>query len=160
MPVAYVSVGSNIDKEANIRSALVSLQQEFGKLLVSNVYENPAVGFEGEDFHNLVIGFDTDRLPADVAQVLRGIEQQHGRARTEARFASRTLDLDLLLYGDLVMNHGGVKLPRDEITRYAFVLGPLVELAGDMIHPQLGMPLKELWQKMESQDLRPVEFEF
>jgi 2-amino-4-hydroxy-6-hydroxymethyldihydropteridine diphosphokinase len=160
MPVAFVSVGSNIDKEANIRSALASLRQEFGELRVSTVYENPAVGFEGEDFHNLVIGFDTDRSPADVAQVLRYIENQHGRTRTEMRFASRTLDLDLLLYGDLVINHGGLQFPRDEITRYGFVLGPLVELAGDMIHPQLGIPLKELWDKMESQDLRPVEFEF
>jgi 2-amino-4-hydroxy-6-hydroxymethyldihydropteridine diphosphokinase len=160
MPLAFVSVGSNIDKELNIRSALLSLQQEFGELLVSKVYENPAVGFEGEDFHNLVIGFDTDRSPIDVAQVLRRIENQHGRTRAEARFAPRTLDLDLLLYGDLVMNRGGLKFPRDEITRYAFVLGPLVELAGDMIHPKLGMPLKELWENMESRDLRPVEFEF
>ena len=160
MPWVFVSVGSNIDKEANIRSALLSLRKEFGELRISKVYQNPAVGFTGEDFHNLVIAFDTERSPVEVAQVLQNVEGEHGRTRAEVRFASRTLDLDLLLYGDLVMNHEGLKLPRDEITCYAFVLGPLVELAGDMIHPQLGVPLKELWENMESQDLKPVEFEF
>ncbi|MEN8128705.1 MAG: 2-amino-4-hydroxy-6-hydroxymethyldihydropteridine diphosphokinase [Pseudomonadota bacterium] len=159
MVKVFVSVGSNIDKEANIRSALLSLRDKFGELLISTVYENPAVGFKGDNFHNLVIGFDTDRTPEDVAEVLRRIELRQGRKRGEARFAPRTLDLDLLLYGDLVIDHQDLQFPRDEISRYDFVLGPLAELAGDMKHPTLGISLKDLWDQMDSKGLRPVEFE-
>lgn len=148
MARVFVSVGSNINKELNIQSAIVALQAEFGELIRSHVYQTEAVGFEGEDFYNLVIGFNTCRAPEEVAMVLRQIEQSHGRKRDKERFISRTLDLDLLLYDDLIMQHDGLQLPRDEITRYAFVLGPLAEIAGDFCHPQLRKPLKELWHYM------------
>ncbi len=159
---AFVSVGSNVDKEANIRSAVASLRKEFGDLTLSTVYENPAIGFDGDDFHNLAVGFDTDRPPLEVVEVLRRIECQHGRNRGEERFAPRTLDLDLLLYGDLVKNNDGLQCPREEISRYAFVLGPLAEIAGDLPHPQLDSTLQELWERMDvgGKPLRPVEFSF
>lgn len=146
MARVYVSIGSNIDKESNIRSAIAVLRQKFGRLVVSTVYQTEAVGFDGEDFHNLVVGFDTQRTPTTVADVLRGIENDHRRDRDENRFGPRTLDLDLLLYDDLVVDQNGLQLPRDEITRYAFVLCPLAEIAGDLRHPRSGKPLRELWE--------------
>jgi 2-amino-4-hydroxy-6-hydroxymethyldihydropteridine diphosphokinase len=162
MASVFVSVGSNVDKEANIRSAVASLRKEFGDLVISTVYENAAVGFDGEDFHNLAVGFDTDRSPLEVVEVLRRIERQHGRIRGEERFSPRTLDLDLLLYGDLVTNNDSLQCPREEISRYAFVLGPLAEIAGDLPHPQLDSTLRELWERMDvgRKELRPVEFSF
>jgi 2-amino-4-hydroxy-6-hydroxymethyldihydropteridine diphosphokinase len=159
---AYVSVGSNIDKESNIRSAVAALRAKFGQLVISSVYESAAIGFAGRSFHNLVIGFDTDYVPVEVVQILRRIEHQHGRTRHEKRFASRTLDLDLLLYGDLILDEGGLQLPRDEITRYAFVLRPLAEVAGDLLHPQLGVPIQDLWNtlRFNGQRLQPVDVQF
>lgn len=159
---AFVSVGSNVDKEANIRSAVESLRQSFGELTISTVYENPAVGFEGDDFHNLVVGFDTQRPPLEVVEELGQIEREHGRIRGKERFAPRTLDLDLLLYGDLVIDNGELQCPRDEISRYSFVLGPLAEIAGDLPHPKLEQTLQELWERMdvEKEELRPVKFRF
>lgn len=159
MARVFVSVGSNVNKEANIRTALAALRRRFGELTLSTVYETQAVGFDGEDFHNLVAGFETGLSPARVAAVLRRIEAAHGRRRDARRYGPRTLDLDLLMYDDLVLEQDGLRLPRDEIIRYAFVLGPLAEVAGDRIHPELGRPLRELWREMrvEPHLLRPVE---
>ncbi len=161
MARVYVSIGSNIDKEANIRSALAALRQKFGKLLLSSVYQSQAVGFEGDDFHNLVVGFDTHTTPAQIAQSLRGIEDEHRRDRATQRFGPRTLDLDLLLYDDLIVDQNGLQLPRDEITQYAFVLCPLAEIAGELRHPRMGKPLRELWEDFQrvcgSGDLQRVE---
>ncbi len=148
MPRVYVSVGSNLDPGRNVASALDALRARFGPLAVSTVYRCPAEGFEGPDFHNLAVGFDSAEPPRRIAGVLRAIEDAHGRRRDVPRFASRTLDLDLLLYGEAVIEEPGLRLPREEILRYAFVLRPLAELAPELRHPTAGRTLAELWAEM------------
>lgn len=147
MPRVWVSVGSNIDRERHIRAALDDLRGLFGELVVSPVYETQAVGFSGDAFYNLVVGFDSELPPGRLHGLLRAIEARHGRERTGERFSSRTLDLDLLTYGDAVTEEGGKALPRDEILRYAFVLAPLADVAGDQRHPQLGESYRDLWER-------------
>lgn len=157
MPFVYVSIGSNIDRENNVRGAVRALRERYGKLALSRVYETPAEGFDGAAFYNLVAGFDTGEPVERVRQALADIEAAYGRKRGGTRFDARTLDLDLLIYGDVVRHADGVDIPRGEITRYAFVLGPLAELAPELKHPETGEPLRTLWDKFTGRrDLRPV----
>ncbi len=160
MPRVWLSLGSNIDREQNISSALSALNDQFGALSVSSVYESVAVGFSGDPFYNLIVGMDTDVAVESLAVMLRRIEADHGRVRDGGGFAPRTLDIDLLTYDDLVMD-GALVLPRDEITRYAFVLKPLSEIAGDELHPVLGCSYVSLWQQsdLQDQELWPIEFD-
>jgi len=138
VPRVWLSIGSNQDRERSIRGAVRSLREAYGPLILSPVYETEAVGFEGEPFLNLVAGFET-RVPVSALNTrLREIEDAHGRVRGQEKFAPRTLDIDLLTYGDLVGRIGGCELPRDEILDYAFVLRPLADVAGDELHPVVG----------------------
>lgn len=153
MARAYISIGSNIDPERNVRSGLAALEEVFGALTVSQIYCSRPIGFDGADFYNLVAGFDTGLDPWRLQQRLRVIEDAHGRCRrNRPRFNSRTLDLDLLLYDDWVMRGDGLELPRDEITRYAFVLQPLAEIAGQRRHPLLGESFAALWRAFDADD--------
>ncbi|MCW9089207.1 MAG: 2-amino-4-hydroxy-6-hydroxymethyldihydropteridine diphosphokinase [Gammaproteobacteria bacterium] len=162
MAKVYVSIGSNIDRDANIRGGVVDLQKWFGELALSRVYESEAVGFDGDNFFNLVAAFDTDEDVLTVAKILRDIENDHGRTREGPRFSSRTLDIDLLLFDDLVIQQGKLELPREEITKNAFVLWPLAEIAPQLKHPVLHKNYAELWAAFDKnkQPLWPVEFEF
>lgn len=145
MPRVYVSVGSNVKREANIRSAVRRLRERFGALTLSRVYDSDPVGFAGAPFFNLVAGFDS-RLPVErLREALAEIEREQGRRRGAERFGPRTLDLDLLLYGDLV--DPAHNLPRAEILRHAFVLAPLAEIAAHERHPATGETFGELWAK-------------
>jgi 2-amino-4-hydroxy-6-hydroxymethyldihydropteridine diphosphokinase len=150
----YISIGSNIDKEIHISASLLALEQCFGLLTLSSIYESEAVGFSGESFHNLVVGFDSDLDVKSVAKQLRQIELDNGRTRDSQKFSARTLDLDLILYGDLIISDGRLQIPRDEIERYAFVLEPLAEIAPTLKHPVSGISYGELWQKFDKTDLK------
>ncbi len=158
MSRAYVSIGSNIDREANVRGAVRMLREHYGRLALSRVYETPAEGFDGDAFYNLVAGFDTGESVEQVRQTLAAIEDAHGRTRNGPRADPRTLDLDILLYGDLVRHDGDLDIPRGEIVKYAFVLGPLAEIAPDLRHPETGMTLARIWENFTGRrELRPVE---
>ncbi|MFU8788506.1 MAG: 2-amino-4-hydroxy-6-hydroxymethyldihydropteridine diphosphokinase [Methylobacter sp.] len=153
MTTGYISIGSNIDKDIHVPASLRALEQTFGKLTVSSVYESESVGFSGDVFYNLVVGFDSDLEVKEVTRLLRQIELDNGRTRDSRKFAARTLDLDLLLYGDLIVNDGRLQIPRDEIERYAFVLEPLAEIAPALQHPISHISYAELWDRFDKSKL-------
>ena len=162
MAWVFISLGSNIDREQLTRSGVAALRKRFGDLVLSSVYKSEAVGFEGEDFYNMVIGLQTNDDVENVYQSLRQIEDEHGRDRSGPRFSSRTLDLDLLLYDDLILKQGKLEIPRDEILERAFVLWPLAEIASDRIHPTEKQSYAALWDEFDKSKevLEPIEFEF
>ncbi len=159
MAKIYISIGSNIEPEKNIREGVEQLRCLFSKVTLSSVFLSEAVGFTGNDFYNLVLGAETSASVAEVSKALREIEVANGRELDAVKFSSRTLDLDLLLYDDVICQEP-VRLPRSEITFNAFVLWPLAEVAPNFIHPEVGESMKALWDKYDksAQMLRPVEF--
>lgn len=156
----FLSLGSNIQREQHIRAALDSLAAEFGELQVSRVFESEAVGFDGDDFYNLVVGIRTELPVGQLALRLREIEDTNGRLRSGPKFSARTLDIDILTYGDLSGTVDGVKLPRAEIEKNAFVLQPLAELAPERVHPLTGKTFAQMWAEYDKskQKLWPVAF--
>lgn len=160
MPRAFVSIGSNIEREANIRAAVAMLRGRYGAVELSPVYESAPVGFAGAPFYNLVAAFDTTESAEATATALREMEAARGRKREANRFTSRTLDLDLIQYGDAIRGEPPV-LPRAETTEYACILRPLSELAPALRHPVNGERYAALWSRFDQskQPLRRVEIE-
>ncbi len=149
--LVYVGIGSNIDQEKYIRLAVKYLRDSFGEycqLLLSPVYKTQAVGFDGDDFFNLAASFLTDLTPFEVEKKLKEIEHKNGRRRDQEKFSARTLDIDLLLYDQEIINSNGIRIPRDEIEKYAFVLSPLADLAPELLHPETKITVAEMWKKM------------
>ncbi|HEU5338967.1 MAG TPA: 2-amino-4-hydroxy-6-hydroxymethyldihydropteridine diphosphokinase [Sulfuricaulis sp.] len=161
MPRVYVSIGSNIDRETNIRGAVHELAGHYGPLTLSPVYETRAHGFEGGDFYNLVAGFDSAESLEIIKEWLFQTEANFGRRRQGNAFSSRTLDLDLLLYGDTVQHDDKVDLPHPDILRYAFVLRPLADIAPKLMHPETGLTCSEIWKRFNNkQEMQTVDFRF
>lgn len=158
----YISIGSNINPAENVQQAVKILREHFSDVEVSPVYESEAIGFKGSNFLNLVVAANTELDVYATNTLLHKIEDEHGRDRSGPRFSSRTIDLDLLLYDDLILHESGLEIPRDEILQNAFVLWPLADVAADYIHPQQGKSMAELWQAFDkqSQKLWPIELEF
>lgn len=151
MTTAYISIGSNIDAQANIRRGLEMLREQYGALRLSPVYRSAAVGFDGDDFLNLVAAMETEAGAEEVAEQLDEIENRCGRIRNGVRFGPRSLDLDLLTFGNEVIDRPGLKLPRDEILSYAFVLRPLADLDPQAHHPTEGRDYASLWAERAGQ---------
>ncbi len=158
MARVYLSLGSNIERERYIRAGLAALRQAFGELIVSPTYESESVGFDGDNFFNLVVGMDTELAVGELQRRIKAIEDDNGRERSGPKFSSRTLDIDILTYDDCVGEVDGVMLPRDEILTNAFVLLPLADVAGDELHPQVQRTYAELWAAYDKskQALWPV----
>ena len=145
MPGIWLSLGSNLEPERHLRAALAELRARFGELVVSPTYRFAAVGFDGPDFLNLAIGLDADLAPQALNEWLHALEDRHGRRRDVPRFSSRTLDVDIVLYGDLVLGGpGNLEIPRKELAQ-AFVLKPLFDIAPAVREPRSGRTLAELW---------------
>lgn len=143
----YVSVGSNIRPADNLRLACRELEADFGELTLSSVYRNPAVGFSGDDFLNMVVGFQTAAEPEQVVARMEAVHTLAKRERQANPFSPRTLDLDVLMYGDRVMQE--LKLPHGDIEKYGFVLGPLAEIAPALRHPVSGRPIADMWSDFD-----------
>jgi len=157
MSLVYISLGSNINRDHYVTQGLNALSCHFGPLTLSSLFESEAVGFSGTSFYNMVIAVETNQTVEQVAKILRDIEYNNGRAVDAKKFSPRTLDLDLLLFDDLILTHP-VQIPRDEITVNAFVLWPLAEVAPNLFHPIIKQTYAQLWQAYDknSQQLRKV----
>ncbi|WNC73112.1 2-amino-4-hydroxy-6-hydroxymethyldihydropteridine diphosphokinase [Thalassotalea psychrophila] len=161
MAVVYISIGSNIDRDAQIVIAVNSLKAEFDQVELSSVYECAPVGFIGDNFYNLVAKVETDNSPADIGELLKQLEKQQGRVDFSKKFSARKMDLDILLYDDLIMD-SPVQIPRDEIPKNAYVLEPLAELAPNITHPVLKITYQEMWKSFNKslQFLKKVPFKW
>lgn len=153
MTRVYLSLGSNEAPERHLTAALRALRERFGALIESPVYRTPAVGFDGPDFLNLAVGIDTDLPPMVLNDWLHALEDHHGRRRDVPRFSSRTLDIDIVLYGDLVLHGPGhLEVPRGELVKHTFVLKPMADIAPELVHPTVGRTLSDLWRAHPARD--------
>lgn len=151
MPRVFVSIGSNMDREENILGGVRKLGEAFGALQVSPVYECPAHGFDGSDFYNLAVGFDSGLALSVLLAETKSLEQLFERRRGAERYASRSLDIDVLLYGVMQDRRRGI--PSPDLLNYPFVLKPMVDIAAALCHPVTGLTLGEHWEQFDKAGL-------
>lgn len=149
MAHVYVAIGSNVDPQKNIYKAAKELARLFPGARFSSWYRNRAVGFEGDDFINGVVGFATDAALSEVIESLHAVEALCGRPRNAPRWAPRSMDLDVLLYGNAVCAEPSMTLPRPDLVKRPYMLGPLAEIAPEVVHPTAGLTIGELWQRFD-----------
>ncbi|HSY06958.1 MAG TPA: 2-amino-4-hydroxy-6-hydroxymethyldihydropteridine diphosphokinase [Steroidobacteraceae bacterium] len=155
MPEVYVAAGSNVAPAEHMALAVGELTRAFPDVRFSPWYQNRPAGFAGSDFINLVAAFSTELSVDELLVVLRRIEAACGRPREAPRWAPRTMDLDVLLYGDLVCRRPHLTLPRPDLLVRAYMLGPLADLAPDLLHPSAGVSIGELWRRFDK-DAHPL----
>ncbi|WPE16303.1 2-amino-4-hydroxy-6-hydroxymethyldihydropteridine diphosphokinase [Candidatus Thioglobus autotrophicus] len=148
MAKIHINIGSNQNREANIAGAMDYLRLNFTIIKISDIFESPAEGFDGDDFYNVGVNASTQLSVEDVNAVLKNIEKTFGRDRTQPKFSSRLIDLDLVTYDDAV--DADANLPRDDILKYSFVLAPLAQLSGGEIHPLTNQTYQQLWQSFQT----------
>ncbi|MGY3266706.1 2-amino-4-hydroxy-6-hydroxymethyldihydropteridine diphosphokinase [Lysobacter sp. HA35] len=143
---AYLSLGSNVEPERHLRAAVDALRARFGDVVASPIYRTPAVGFDGPAFLNSAAIIDSDLEPQPLNDWLHALEDAHGRDRSGPRFSDRTLDIDIVLFDDRVLDGAGnLRIPRAEL-KHAFVLRPLADIAPDVVVPGTERTLSQLWQ--------------
>lgn len=158
MARVYLSLGSNVEPARYLRAAIDELRTRFGALSVSPAYRSKSVGFDGADFVNLAVGLDTDLSPEALNDWLHALEDRHGRRRDVPRYSDRTLDVDIVLYDDLVrQGDGHLDIPRKEL-RHAFVLKPIADIAPELRHPLSGQTMAALWSSFPA-DSEPLVVE-
>lgn len=159
MNKVYVAAGSNVDAVRHLQLALRELREFYPDLQVSPAYRNGAVGFEGDDFVNLVVGFDTELAPVHVRDQLQRIELLCGRAPDAPKWAARSMDLDILLFGNLISSELGLVFPRPDLTRRPYMLKPMHDIGPDVVHPINGKTMRELWEGFDSEghEMAPID---
>ncbi|MFK9003394.1 2-amino-4-hydroxy-6-hydroxymethyldihydropteridine diphosphokinase, partial [Pseudomonas pergaminensis] len=155
----YLGLGSNIERERHLCAGLDALASFLTDVRCSPVFESQPVGIKSGPFFNLVVSAYTDLPLMELDRRLKFIEADNGRYAPDRK--GLPLDIDVLLYGDLVGNFDGLILPRAEILKNAFVLWPLSLMAPARVHPEVGKSLAELWRDAQiDQMLAPVAFEW
>ncbi|AZF49992.1 MULTISPECIES: 2-amino-4-hydroxy-6-hydroxymethyldihydropteridine diphosphokinase [unclassified Pseudomonas] len=155
----YLGLGSNIERELNLRAGLDALASFLTGMRCSAVFESQPVGIKSGPFFNLVVSAWTDLSLMELDRRLKSIEADNGRYAPDRK--GLPLDIDVLLYSDLVGNFDGLILPRAEILKNAFVLWPLSMMAPDRVHPEAGKTMAALWRDAQiDQVLAPVAFEW
>ena len=157
MERVYLSIGSNVEPAKHIAAALVELREQFPGTEVSPFYRSAAIGFDGPDFINAALVLDTDWEPERLNAWLHSLEDRHGRRRDQPRYSSRTLDIDIVLFGDRVLSGtGNLQVPRNEL-QYAFVLRPLLDLAPDLRNPANGERLDSRWPTADADSIQRID---
>ena len=146
MSTAWLGLGSNVNAENHIRAGINELKERFEQVNLSPIYTSASVGFEGNDFINLVARIETDLHPLELRDYLRDLEDRYGRKRDVPKFSNRSLDIDILLYDDLVLLSPVLEIPRAEILKFSHVLKPLADLNPDLFHPAKLATIAELWE--------------
>jgi dihydroneopterin aldolase/2-amino-4-hydroxy-6-hydroxymethyldihydropteridine diphosphokinase len=156
---AYIAVGSNINPEENLHAALLSLARQEQIVAVSTVYQTEPEGRTGQpDFYNCVTEIETEKAPADLKySVLRRIEAELGRKRTADKFASRTIDLDLVLYDDLMLQEDGLVLPDPDIASRPYLAAGMSELAPDLTLPGTASRIADLVTHVPIDKIKPLK---
>jgi 2-amino-4-hydroxy-6-hydroxymethyldihydropteridine diphosphokinase len=155
----FVAAGSNVEPEKHLARACADIRHTWPDAVFSRAYRNVAIGFEGPDFINLVVGFSAAQPLEAVIARLRAIETQCGRPRYAPKWASRTMDLDVLLYGDRVEKTSEYTLPRPDLLKRPYMLGPMAEIAPEVVHPTAGRRMADLWREFDGNghEMNPVE---
>jgi 2-amino-4-hydroxy-6-hydroxymethyldihydropteridine diphosphokinase len=148
---AYVGIGSNLDNpERNCQQAIELLNNYYAQVVAcSSLYQTEPVGYTPQPrFINAVVKLKTYLSPAQLLDELKSIEQKLGK-EIKIRWGPRTIDLDLLLYDNLIIDEGGIQVPHPRMHTRSFVLIPLAELAAELMHPVLGLSMQELLKQIE-----------
>jgi 2-amino-4-hydroxy-6-hydroxymethyldihydropteridine diphosphokinase len=152
MKTAFLGIGTNIGiREENLRNAVFKIEEHIGKLVASSsVYETEPWGFQSMDeFLNMVVKVETKLTPSGLLGRILMIESLLGRVRGEKQYSSRVIDIDILLYEDLVIDELSLKIPHPLLHKRRFVLVPLSELAPEIIHPVLNKSVCTLLELCE-----------
>ena len=150
MAIVYLGLGSNVAPEKNLALAAHELRRRFRLREFSSVYRSESLGFDGDDFLNAVACIETHKTPLDLCRELEEIHDLAQRERASDRFSSRTLDIDLLLFGQQVITEAPIRVPRSDVLEYSFVLRPLAEIAPDLVHPVTGKTLSSHWSEFDA----------
>jgi 2-amino-4-hydroxy-6-hydroxymethyldihydropteridine diphosphokinase len=159
MSTAWLGLGSNVNAETHIRAGIKALKEQFDNVCLSPAYASTSVGFDGDDFINLVARVETDLTPMELRHYLRDLEDRYGRNRDAPKFSDRSLDIDILLYDDLVLLSPVLEIPRAEILKFAHVLIPLTDLEPDLVHPTERRTMSDIKKalKLNAKGMRKLE---